>query len=261
MAVSGLLFNIQKFSIHDGPGIRTVVFFKGCPLSCRWCSNPESQDSQPCKEARWYTLEETLKICLADRLFYEQITSKTGAVPFDSPEYSGGGVTLSGGEALSQIPFALELLRAPKKEKIHTAIETSGFASPELFEKIAESADLLLFDIKHFDNKRHVEGTGVPNDVILVNLKNSLARNKALLPRIPVIPAYNNSDEDARGFASLLETMQIKRVQLLPFHQFGEKKYELLGLPYTMRSVPQLHPEDLEGYRQVFIGSGIDCFF
>ena len=248
MAVSGLIFNIQKFSIHDGPGIRTVVFFKGCPLSCRWCSNPESRDGQPCKEARWYTVEETLKTCLADRLFYEE------TMPI-------GGVTLGGGEALSQPLFALELLRAFGRENIHTAIETSGFAPPELFTQITEAADLILFDLKHFDNKRHADGTGVPNDLILTNLKNAISHKRAVLPRIPVIPDYNNSIDDAHGFVSLLESLEIKRVQLLPFHQFGEKKYESLGLPYSMRDVHQLYPEDLTEYRRVFLRRGIDCFF
>ena len=255
--MTGFLFNIQKFSIHDGPGIRTVVFFKGCPLCCRWCSNPESQDGQPCREARWYTLEETLKVCLEDRPFYEEGAEKQ---PLSSPEYSGGGVTLSGGDALSQKQFALELLRALKKENIHTAIETSGHASNEIFEEVAGTADLLLFDIKHFDNIRHAEGTGVSMDLILDNLKNALACNKNVLVRLPVIPGYNNSSEDARGFASLLESMKVKRLQLLPFHQFGEKKYELLNLPYAMKGIPQLHPEDLEEFRQVFSGYGIDCF-
>ena len=243
--MKGLLYNIQKFSLHDGPGIRTVVFFKGCPLSCFWCSNPESQDTQPCREERWYSLEESLEICLADRPFYEET----------------GGVTLSGGEVLTQRQFALELLQALKKEKIHTAVETSGFASPEVFADIAEAADLLLFDIKHFDDSRHVEGTGVHNEGILANLKNALAYGKAVLVRIPVIPGYNNTVEDARGFASLLESMEIKQVELLPFHQFGEKKYDLLNLSYAMKNIPQLHPEDLEEFRQIFTGYGIDCFF
>jgi len=258
MSGSGLIFNIQKFSIHDGPGIRTVVFFKGCPLSCRWCSNPESRDGQPCKEARWYTLEEALKICLDDRPFYEE---NAGELPLSSPEYSGGGVTLSGGDALAQPQFALELLRALKKEKIHTAIETSGYVSGEVFEEVTDAADLLLFDIKHFDNQRHAEGTGVSNDLILANLANAVARNKNVLARLPVIPGYNNTCDDALGFASLLESMKMKRAQLLPFHQFGEKKYELLGIPYALKKVPQLHPEELEDYRQVFLKQGIDCFF
>ena len=243
--MKGLLYNIQKFSLHDGPGIRTMVFFKGCPLSCFWCSNPESQDAHPCKEERWYTLEEILEICLEDRPFYEET----------------GGVTLSGGEALAQWQFALELLRALKNENIHTAIETSGFAPPEIFEKVAQSADLLLFDIKHYDSHRHAEGTGIPNEGILTNLRWALDYGKVVLPRIPVIPGYNNSTEDARSFASLLKSMGIKRVQLLPFHQFGEKKYELLNQPYAMRNIPQLHPEDLEEFRRVFLEREIDCFF
>ena len=97
--------------------------------------------------------------------------------------------------------------------------------------------------------------------MILVNLSNAIARNKTVLPRIPVIPGYNNSDDDARGFAALLESMKLKRVQLLPFHQFGENKYNLLNLPYAMKNTPQLHPEDLEDFRQLFLGRGIDCFF
>jgi len=258
MAVSGLLFNVQKFSLHDGPGIRTVVFFKGCPLSCRWCSNPESLDGQPCADARLYTLEEVLKVCLEDRLFYEESAEDT---PLSSPEYSGGGVTLSGGEALGQADFARELLRALWKERVHTAIETSGFASPDIFDEITAEARLLLFDIKHFDNQRHIEGTGVPNDLIIANLKNALARNKNVLARIPVIPGYNNREEDARGFVSLLKSMNIQRVQLIPFHQFGAKKYDSLNLPYAMKNIPQLRPENLGEYRQAFLGQGIDCFF
>ena len=246
MATTGLIYNIQKFSIHDGPGIRTVVFFKGCPLSCRWCSNPESINGNPCTEARSYSIEEAMKICLEDRPFYEE---------------SGGGVTLSGGEVLTQLQFALELLSALREEKIHTAIETSGYATAEDFNRLCDASDLLLFDIKHFDDKRHAEGTGVHNGLILANLKNSLTRAKALLPRLPVIPGYNNSMEDASGFVSLLESMGLKRVQLLPFHQFGERKYELLGLPYDMKNIRQLHPEDLEDYRQVFTRHGIECFF
>ena len=140
-------------------------------------------------------------------------------------------------------------------------METAGYAPPEVFWEVAEAVDLLLFDIKHYDEQRHVEGTGVSNDLILGNLQSALERNKNILIRIPVIPGYNNSNEDARGLAYLLASMDLKRAQLLPFHQFGEKKHELLGLPYTLKKVPQLHPEDLEEFRQIFLGQGIDCFF
>jgi pyruvate formate lyase activating enzyme len=255
MAETGLLFNIQKFSLHDGPGIRTVVFFKGCPLSCKWCSNPESQRAEPCMmrdgdtnapDSRPYSVDETLEICRQDRPFYEE---------------SGGGVTLSGGEVLTQSAFAAALLDALRAEHVHTAIETSGCAPPEIFAKIAARADLLLFDIKHYDDARHAKGTGVHNGPILANLKSALVRGWNILPRLPLIPGYNNSPEDARGFAALLETLGLKRAQLLPFHQFGEKKYDMLGIPYAMRSVPQLHQEDLEEFARIIAASGIDCFF
>ncbi|MDR2096446.1 MAG: glycyl-radical enzyme activating protein [Treponema sp.] len=294
--MEGFLSNIQKFSLHDGPGIRTVVFFKGCPLSCLWCSNPETRepggsvlrDTARCVRClrcvevcpagaikddlsvnrgactacgscvrecpqkalsingRRRSLEETLRICLQDRPFYEE---------------SGGGVTLSGGEVLTQRRFARELLEALRREGIHTALETTGYAPPGVFWQTAEPADLLLFDIKHYDRDRHFSGTGVYNDLILDNLKTVLAARKAVLPRLPVIPGFNDSLMDALGFSRLLQSLGLKQAQLLPFHQFGEKKYEMLGLPYPLRGVPQLHREDMEEYRQVFIDHGIDCFF
>jgi pyruvate formate lyase activating enzyme len=262
MAQTGLLFNIQQFSLHDGPGIRTVVFFKGCPLRCKWCSNPESQKAEPCllwedkknaqgvEDSRKYDLAEVVEICLRDKPFYEE---------------SGGGVTLSGGEALVQWEFAAALLRALRAEKIHTALETSGFAAPAIFAEAAGLADLLLFDLKHYDEKRHIEGTGVSLAPILANLKSALAAGRELLPRLPVIPGYNDSLEDAKGFAELLVSLRATRAQLLPFHQFGEKKYDMLKIPYSMKGVPQLRREDLEDYRKIIaaIGAaiGIDCFF
>ena len=252
--MKGLLFNIQKFSLHDGPGIRTVVFFKGCPLRCKWCSNPESQSPAPSMmgdsktpDSRFYSVEETLEICLQDRPFYDE---------------SGGGVTLSGGEAFTQPDFAAALLKALRKEAVHTALETSGFAPVEVFNKIAALSDLLLFDIKHYDERHHLEGTGVDTGIILTNLKNALARNMAVLPRLPIIPGYNNSPQDAHGFASLLNSMGVDQIQLLPFHQFGERKYDLLKIPYALRGVPQLYKEDedIEEFRRIFANSGIDCF-
>ena len=252
--MEGSLFNIQKFSLHDGPGIRTVVFFKGCPLRCKWCSNPESQQAEPgmmgvgdnkTPDSRLYTIEETLEICLQDRLFYED---------------SGGGVTLSGGEALTQPKFAAALLYALRKEGIHTALETSGYASIGAFDEISALSDLLLFDIKHYDTRRHIEGTGVDNGIILINLKKALSRKIPVLPRLPVIPGYNNSREDAYGFASLLKSIGLDCVQLLPFHQFGERKYDLLSIPYKMHGIPQLHKENLEEFRRIIADCGIDCY-
>ena len=267
------MFNIQKFSLHDGPGIRTVVFFKGCPLACRWCSNPESQraevllwEPQPggsgagaggrVPDSREYTLEETLGICLQDRPFYEE----SGGGGNGTGKGERGGVTLSGGEALTQGEFAAALLEALGAEGIHTALETSGHAPADVFARVSAAADILLFDVKHYDSRRHREGAGVDNGLILDNLRSALAAGRNLLPRIPVIPEYNDSPEDAAGFALLFAALGLRRVQLLPFHQFGAKKYAALGRPYAMEGIPQLHPEDLEGYRKVFGANGVDAF-
>jgi pyruvate formate lyase activating enzyme len=296
---SGIIFNIQKFSLHDGPGIRTVVFFKGCPLKCKWCANPESQsakiqflwDKDKCiscetcvnscpenaisnkngsifidhtlctgcltcvtkcpedalkVEGEYKTVTEILDICLQDRDFYEE---------------SGGGVTLSGGEALMHPDFALALLKVLKEHHIHTALETTGFASPEVFDKVSAYADFLLFDIKHWSEGKHIEGTGVSNKLIFDNLKRAIHSEKNVLPRLPVIPGYNNSLEDAKGFACVLNDVNAKKVQLLPFHQFGEKKYSMIGKEYAYADVPALYEEDLKEFQQVFINHGIHAFF
>ena len=246
------IFNIQKFSIHDGPGIRTTVFFKGCPLRCKWCSNPESQTFgvQPERETplsgRLYTMAEVLKICLDDRDFYLE---------------SGGGVTLSGGEVLGQPEFAAGLLQKLREEDVHTALETTGFAAPEVFWRVIREADLLLYDMKHYDSKKHRDGTGVDNEQILQNLKCAVAAEKPILIRIPVIPGYNNSPDDAKGFGTLLTELGLRRVQLLPFHQFGQKKYATLGMPYNLGHLKALHAEDLTEFQEVMQSIGMDCVF
>ncbi|GHU32617.1 putative pyruvate formate-lyase activating enzyme [Spirochaetia bacterium] len=257
MIDKGFIFNIQKFSIHDGPGIRTVIFFAGCPLRCQWCANPESQVpiiaagathgwNGMLLESKAYTLDEVLHICLQDKAFYEE---------------SGGGVTLSGGEMLIQAEFAGSLLKQFKAENIHTAIETSAYAPVALFSSIIVYTDLLLFDIKHYNNECHRDGTGVDNTLILENLTVAITNKCNILPRIPVIPGYNDSLDDALGFSRLLKKNDLQRVQLLPFHQGGSRKYELLEKEYQFKDKKQLHKEELETYRLIFINNGIDCFF
>lgn len=267
----GIVFNIQKFSTDDGPGIRTTVFLKGCPLSCLWCANPESQSrrieplwhAKSCRSCRRcievcpesamteksgivvidrsrcsgcgicarscpskaLTMEgmeqsvaEVVRVCLQDLPFYEE---------------SGGGVTLSGGEILMQPVFSRALLRALKEEGIHTAAETTGFASADVFVQTTADVDLLLFDMKHWDRTRHIEGTGVPNDLPLSNMKAAIAAGKDVLPRLPIIPGFNDSAEDAYGFARVLRAAGAAKCQLLPFHPFGENKYALLGRKYA----------------------------
>lgn len=300
MEPTGNVFNVQKFSIHDGPGVRTTVFLKGCPLRCQWCANPESQlagaqitydgkkclhcgtcvrvcpkgalsvgedsrirvDFQRCDACLSCTREcpghalthegerksvgEIVEFCMQDAAFYEE---------------SGGGVTISGGEGMSQPAFTEALVKALREKGVHTAIETTGYVSAEVFQRLAPLFDLLLFDMKHYDPVRHREGTGVGNERIVENLVWARQNGLTILPRIPVIPGFNSGLADADGLAALLNQIGLRRVQLLPFHQMGERKYELLNREYAMKGVKALHPEDLTDYRQVFLDADLDCFF
>ena len=295
----GIVFNIQKFSLNDGPGIRTVVFLKGCPLRCRWCANPESQtakaeimwDSRKCtgchhcmsicpqqavtlqdgrvtidrnkctgcgscvhecpgkalkNEGELKSVQEVIDIVMQDLPFYEE---------------SGGGVTLSGGEMLTQPGFALSLLKAAKDKGLNTCCETTGYASREVFASLLPYLDTILFDVKHWNSEKHKEGTAVRNELILSNLKYALDEGRNVLPRVPVIPGFNDSAEDAEGIAECLKRAGASRCQLLPFHQFGENKYDQLGREYSYKDVAAFHREDLEDYRKHYVNHGIDAFF
>lgn len=255
MAQRGRIFNIQKFSINDGPGIRTTVFFKGCPLQCKWCSNPESQNrnasitnamEDETYRGREYTVEQVLEEVLQDKPFYEQ---------------SDGGMTLSGGEVLQQMDFAMALADAARAAGVHVAVETTGYAQPEKFREFMEHVDLFLFDFKHADREAHFSGTGVYNDVILTNLQQLVAAGKQVVARIPVIPKFNSGIPTAKAMAEKLRELGIREVHLLPFHQFGQNKYAQLGIPYEMETLKQLHPEVLGNYQQVFLDAGLDCSF
>ncbi|MCI8597820.1 MAG: glycyl-radical enzyme activating protein [Lachnospiraceae bacterium] len=255
MNETGLIFNIQKFSINDGPGIRSTIFFAGCPLSCRWCSNPESQNchrkaalasGDPKLAGKEWTVEEVLKEVEKDRCFYEE---------------SGGGITLSGGEVLQQHEFAISLLKEARRRSLHCAAETTGYASHNIFSQFTPHIDLLLFDMKHWDREIHHEKTGVYNDIIIENMRYAIKQGVPVIARIPVIPKFNASLSAARGMASLLKEIGVTEVHLLPFHQFGEKKYEQLHLDYEMTGVKQLHPEALEKYQKVFLDEGLECSF
>lgn len=249
------IFNIQKFSLHDGPGIRTVVFFKGCPLKCFWCSNPESQAGKP--EQMWdkqkkahttvgeyKTIDEIIREVMKDQAFYEE---------------SGGGVTLSGGEVLYQAEFATELLRQLKDKGIHTASETTGFARNDVFRKFIEQVDLLYFDVKHHAEMEHKAGTGVSLQPIPNNLKTALELQQHLVVRIPVIPNFNDGRENAKEFAKLFNELGITNVELLPFHQFGEQKYTFLDREYEMKDIPQLHTEELDYFKTILEEQQIAC--
>lgn len=240
------IFNIQKFSLHDGPGIRTVVFFKGCPLTCKWCSNPESQSPHPqtlwnsgnaipCGEAK--SIDEIMEEVMQDKDFYEE---------------SGGGLTLSGGEVLMQPNGAAALLEEAQKNGLHTAIETCGYAPLSSLQQVAAYTNLILFDLKHHNSEQHLIYTGVSNEPIIQNLEWVASNHNATLVRIPVIPTVNDTLDDAQKFCILLKGMGIKKVNLLLFHQFGTKKYEQLHISYSMKDAKPLYPEDLTNYVSVF---------
>ena len=256
-ARTGVVFNIQRFSLHDGPGIRTVVFLKGCPLLCPWCANPESinpgveefldpDTGEVTPAGRTRTIEELLETCEADRVFFEE---------------SGGGVTLSGGEAMMQHAFAIEMLRRLQEVGIHTAMESTGHVAAPVFERALEHLDYLLMDVKHHDRQEHKRWTGGYNDLPLHNLSRAISRGIDICVRIPVIPGVNDTLQDARAFAALLRRLRVERVQLLPFHQFGERKYALLGRPYRMAGVAALHQEDLLDYRDLMRAEGVEAYF
>lgn len=295
----GLIFNIQKFSIHDGPGIRTTIFLKGCPLRCKWCANPESQSAHvqilwdqkkcvhclqcvkscmhqaiSCKEGEIHIDEELcqgclncVSTCLQSALSNEGETKEIEEIvrialqDKDFYEESGGGITISGGEGMSQPYFLKELVKELKKHNLHLAIETTGYIPKETFHELAPLFDLLLFDVKHYDTNRHFEGTGVHNEQIINNLKWATHQGLEILPRIPVIPGFNDSIQDAAGLASLLTEIGLKKVQLLPFHQFGERKYEMMHKEYAYKNVRALQKEDLIEYQNEFTKKGLDCFF
>lgn len=238
----GVVFNIQKFCLHDGPGIRTTIFLKGCPLRCLWCANPESQrrtferDAEGTTYGEETTVNEIMREVVKDKPFYEE---------------SGGGVTLSGGEPLYQPDFARAILAACKAEGLHTAIETTGAVAQEVLLRAAEWVDLFLFDVKHYDPEKHKAGTGVDNRQIAQNLRLLTDGGYSVIVRIPVIPAFNAASSDARRFGEWLAGLGVSRVELLPFHQFGERKYALLGKKYAMEGVPPLKEEALAGYKEM----------
>ena len=254
----GRIFDIQKFSLHDGPGIRTIVFLKGCPMGCAWCSNPGSrklpvlQVADPdnpdvlTADSRDYTIDEVVAICLQDQAFYEE---------------SGGGVTLSGGEAMVQHRFTTKLLRTLNSHGIHTAIETTGYAAPRIFAKVIAQVDLAIIDVKHHDPAQHERWTTVSNELPLRNLAAAIDAGGDVLVRIPIIPGVNNQIDDAVAFSNLLTPLGVTEVQLLPFHQFGERKYQLLSWDYPFAGVPALHEEDLAEYQNAFVAHGIKAFF
>lgn len=223
--MQGEIINITRFCTDDGPGIRTTVFLKGCPLKCAWCHNPESQRSgAECysngeKIGRTATVQEILDEVLSDQVFYG---------------FSGGGVTVSGGEPLFQAEFTAEILRLCKENGIHTAIETSGYAAAGKLELVSKYCDLVLFDIKETDPQKHLLYTGVPLAPVLANLKLLDDLQKPHIIRLPIIPGVNDRKEHFDEIKKLKKASKYcTDLHIMPYHRLGEYKYELLGRTYA----------------------------
>ena len=263
--LTATIFDIQRNSYVDGPGIRTTVFFKRCNLRCAWCHNPESQSREPqmmfyrnnctgcgkCKEVcpnhlkkcdfcgrcELFCPHDARKICgreyTVDEVFSRVVKDKS------LYENSGGGVTFSGGECMLQIDFLTEILKACKENGIHTAVDTAGHVPYERFEKILSYTDLFLYDIKCFYSEKHKKYTGVGNELILENLKRLLESDKPVWIRIPIIPTVNDSEEELQNIKRYIDSCgKPKKIELLPYHTMGTHKYAALGMNVQTFAVP-----------------------
>lgn len=299
-AIQGNIFDINRFALYDGPGIRTTVFLKGCPLHCAWCHNPESISSAPellFVEDRCIGCRECLKVCPSgahefnngrhtiNRALCQNCGAcvkvcLTGAlkragrrvtvqevlevVIRDEPFYesSDGGITLSGGEPLMQPEFALALLRQMKKQSLHTALDTSGYASWKSVEQLLPFTDLVLYDLKHMDSEQHRRITGVSNRRILNNLFLLDQAKKPLWIRLPLVPGYNDEEVNYHALGSFLSKLNhIERIEILPYHRFAQSKYVQMGIEYPLRKVPVPEQALVESRRQILLEYGLTQTF
>ena len=252
----GRIFDIQRYSIHDGNGIRTIVFLKGCVLRCRWCCNPESQEydiqtmmvqGKPKVIGCDVTVAEVMKTVEKDRQYYWR---------------TGGGLTLSGGESLCQPEFATALLQAAQESGISTAMESMGCAKWETIEKLLPYLDQYLLDIKHMNPRKHKEFTGRSNELMIENaMKIAKSGMTELSIRVPVIPGFNDTEEEIRQIAAYTATLpNVKRMHLLPYHRLGQDKYTGLNREYLMGDVKPPTNEHMQKLLKVAeMTSGIEC--
>lgn len=230
--VKGRIFDIQRYSIHDGGGIRTIVFLKGCPLRCKWCCNPEGQHYNVEKMTlggkekivgQDVTVGEIIDIVERDRIYYRR---------------SGGGLTLSGGESLTQPDFAVALLKTAKERGINTAMESTGFADFSVISRYLPYLDLYLMDIKHMNSAKHKEFTSQPNELILENAKKITDAGARLIVRTPVIPTFNATKEEIGEIAKFASSLKgVTQMHILPYHRIGTDKYKGLNRNYSLTGI------------------------
>ena len=250
--VRGRIFDIQRFSTHDGPGVRTIVFLKGCPLRCRWCCNPESQNY----EVQLMTQKGKVKTTGYDVTVQEVMEE----VMRDRPYYrrSNGGLTLSGGECTWQPDFAVALLKAAHENGINTAIETTAFADWSVIERFIPEVDVFLMDIKHTNSAKHKEFTTKPNELILQNAGKIAEKAKRLIIRVPVIPGFNDTAEEIGEIAKFTASLpNVNEIHLLPYHRMGKDKYDGLGRPYLMGDVPSPTNEKMQELSEICKSYGL----
>ncbi len=291
---AGLVLNIMRFCVHDGPGIRTTVFLKGCPLRCAWCHNPEGQGFEPALlffEERCRHCGDCARVCPQglipaaggsprDRRLCQNCGTCVEACVAGAREIagrrmtvgealaeierdvvcfdqSGGGVTLSGGEPLSQPAFSVALLTACREHGIHTVLETCGYAGRETMLRVAAQADLVLFDLKLLDPVRHKHYTGVSNEPILGNLEALAAEGVDVVIRVPLVPGVNDDPAEINEMARFVSRLGLRRLDLLPYHRLGLQKYRRLGVPCEFSGISEPSAEQIRQAAGRFQESGL----